>query len=167
MGDLLQFERDLDAFGQAIGVAPADLARQVAFKLFAKIVERTPVDTGRAAASWNISINEPDRTVQAESYHNPGGAASAAQEKLTALPANGPTERIWISNNVPYILVLEHGGYPDPVKHGTRVKGHAPVQYEVRSIGGFSTQAPHGMAALSLADMDLEIATQMAAVGLR
>lgn len=57
-------------------------------------------------------------------------------------------ESIYIENNLPYINTLEYGGYPDPVKKGTYEKG---TGYVIKSRGGFSKQAPHGMVGLTMA----------------
>lgn len=64
-------------------------------------------------------------------------------------------ETIYISNNLPYITMLEYGGYPDPVKKGTYNKKTG--QYEVRSANGFSKQAPNGMVGVTVANFKKNI----------
>ena len=62
-----------------------------------------------------------------------------------------PTTIGYFVNNVPWILKLENGGYPKSPKKGTYVgKG----QYEIRSSGGFSIQAPAGMVKVSVAEYE-------------
>lgn len=120
--DARQFNLQLDDFARRVGIAPSTVQKRVAFDLFGRIVRKTPVDKGRARASWNISLNQADRTVQ------PDGLAHYPAPSLSVALAPLPGQEIWISNNLPYIVELE--------------KGH-------------SKQAPHGMAALSIAEVDL------------
>lgn len=141
--DFRQFNVSLDDFTRRVGLAPATVAKRVAFDLFGRIVRKTPVDTGRARASWNISVNHPNRSVVARmrtivkrGTHTPKGldrpslqqAVSPSQNKsLFALNVK-PGDEIWITNNLPYIVELE--------------KGH-------------SKQAPAGMVALSIEEVTL------------
>lgn len=62
----------------------------------------TPVDTGHARANWIPSVSSPHTAiVQGDSAHGAGVAAVLAY-RLEAGPA-------WVTNNVPYILVLNDG----------------------------------------------------------
>lgn len=74
------------------------LLKALAFKLHARIALLTPVDTGRARASWNLVAGEhADLSVANEGEGGTG--------KVFAPDANVYT----ISNNLPYISVLETG----------------------------------------------------------
>ena len=65
-------------------------------------------------------------------------------------------QKIFFTNNLPYIETLEYGGYPNPVKKGTWVK--KSKSYEVRSTGGFSKQvAPDGWVRKTLKAMAKKI----------
>jgi hypothetical protein len=74
---------------------------------------------------------------------DPTGATVLAEIAAGIGPAGGKT---FLSNNLVYAEVLEFGGYPDPVKYGSWVKGtkKVPGHYEIKSIHGFSKQAPAG-----------------------
>ena len=130
MGDIRQFTVGLDSWSKQIGEMPPKMVKAVAVELFRKIVKRTPVDTGRARASWTIASNAPDRRVapvntartKTGKIKRLSGAVVSDFGKLNAKKAL----TIWISNNLPYIVALE--------------KGH-------------SQKAPHGMVALSIAEM--------------
>lgn len=109
---------DADKFGAAIQKwsmgAEADfkkVMKALAFEVHERIIDRTPVDTGRARASWNLSINEPDLTVAPEPKKKSRKAAlESAQAARASLPDFDPfTDTIWITNAVSYILRLEHG----------------------------------------------------------
>ena len=61
----------------------------------------TPVDTGRARASWTIAVNQANRHVMPEG-------------RYPAMPNPGfldvrPGDSVVISNNLPYITALENG----------------------------------------------------------
>ena len=160
--DLIEFEGDLEKFAQQVKVDYAAVVKRTAFDLFTRIVQKTPVDTGRARASWNIAIGAPDPTVAPEGPQplmNQASAEAKAAGALAALGENGVmTQPIWISNNLPYITVLEYGGYPNPVKYGTRLKKRrGAIKFEVSSIAGFSTQAPKGMVVLSINEVTLKM----------
>jgi hypothetical protein len=75
---------------------------------------------------------------------DPTGATVLAEIAAGIGPAGGKT---FLSNNLVYAEVLEYGGYPDPVKYGSWVKGtkKVPGHYEIKSIHGYSKQAPAGM----------------------
>lgn len=132
---LFNFDRDLTDFAKRLDVNVVTVVKKIGFDLFGRIVKRTPVDTGRARASWTIAINQPDRSVADEGTHPSmitAPEAAAASQATGALTDLKPYEPVWISNNLPYIEALE--------------KGH-------------SDQAPAGMVALSIAETDTEIDT--------
>lgn len=95
------------------------LARRIGLELISRIVKRTPVDTGRARANWQLQFNEVN---DAEVFEQ--DPVSAALSKLSNVGGLGT---IYIFNNVPYIEALE--------------RGH-------------SKQAPNGMVALSVAEVE-------------
>jgi len=111
-----------------------------------RLIEKTPVDTGRAAGNWNIGVDAADNTWS--DLKRPGPRPE--------LPEGvGLGHRIYLTNSVPYIELLEYGGYPNPPKRG---KG--------KTIGGYSRQAPQGMVritAVELAPVAEEIAQKIAA----
>lgn len=157
----IDFEGDLDAFAKQVGIDYDIVVKRVALNLFERIVKKTPVDTGRARASWNISIGEPVFAIAPEDGAPPMTEADIRAKASRMLAASRRlTEPIWITNNLPYIGVLEFGGYPKPVKFGSRLKKkyrHGVVKYEVRSIDGYSVKAPHGMVAISIEEVTLKM----------
>lgn len=93
--------------------------RKVAFDLGARIIMRTPVDTGRARANWVLGIGAPtilDATDKIDSHKAPVnsrglGRSIAKTELLQGLAGFDATEgkTIYITNSVPYIGRLEYG----------------------------------------------------------
>ena len=72
----------------------------------ARIVDRTPVDTGRARANWHVVANDPDPPVTTET--DPDGSAAKARAAADAREIK-LGDVAYISNGVPYIELLEHG----------------------------------------------------------
>lgn len=122
--------------------------RALAFEAYRRIVFRTPVLTGRARANWMFTADAPSDEVRDTVDPTGGTTVAEGATQAQALELGQPA---FIVNNLPYIGVLEHGGYPDPVKRGTWM---GPGRgYEIRSAGGFSKQAPAGMVAVTLAEI--------------
>jgi len=107
------------------------LGRKVALELFRRVILKTPVDTGRARANWQVTIGAiASGTVEIDDKRGTAtiGKATAASRGFKA----GDT--IYLTNNLPYIMRLEEGGYPD----GPMI------------VDGFSRKAPNGMVALTV-----------------
>jgi hypothetical protein len=119
--------RKLDLFG-----------RKVALELFRRVIYKTPVDTGRARANWQVSIGSAaSGTVEIDDTNG-----SATMRQATA-DSRGfrAGDVIYLTNNLPYIMKLEEGGYPDGPK----------------TVGGFSRQAPAGMVALTVQEFAMVV----------
>ncbi len=108
-----RFDRALKRFMKKVEMAPGTIAKRIALELFTSIVQMTPVDTGRARASWTIAVGEPNRSIKPVGIYGDALAESVSIAVSTlALYGRNPKERllsIWISNNLPYIVELEHG----------------------------------------------------------
>lgn len=111
--------------------------RGVYFTGLFNIVKGTPVDEGRARNNWFLSIGAPSSNTTTSKAKGLG-----AIRELQQLPKRILNNKVFYSNNLPYIETLEYGGYPDPVKVGSLdVKSKKFVK---KSSGGFSKQAPGG-----------------------
>lgn len=121
--DFRTFSLQLDDFARKVGVSGTTVAKRVGLDLFGRIVRKTPVDTGRARASWNISLKQAERSVQPAAQHT----YPIPQVGVVSMK---PGDTIWISNNLPYIVKLEEG---------------------------HSKQAPAGMVALSIEEVNLSM----------
>ena len=109
-----------------------DVQKSFAFKLYSGIVQKTPVDTGRARGNWNVEVGKDDTSTserKTQQYHSKDD-----------MPDPNDDESIFISNNLPYIYKLEYGGYgKDGKSNGSK------------TVDGFSRQAPSGMVGVTLA----------------
>lgn len=127
-----------------------DDLRGVYFAGLSEIVKGTPVDEGRARNNWFMSVGAPSNKTTTSASTGGGGSLSQAGK----IPKNVLGKKIYFTNNLPYISLLEYGGYPSPVKNGTYVKGKG---FEIRSINGFSKQAPNGWVRATLIRMQNKI----------
>lgn len=93
---------DLDKWVDKVGLNTEKAVRIAALKIGSDIVQRTPVDTGRARSNWNFNLNRPD--LSTASTLNPNRSV-----RLYDVPKAKIGDSIVISNNLDYILGLEHG----------------------------------------------------------
>lgn len=79
--------------------------RRIAFDLYGRLLLNNPVDTGRCRAAWNMTLNKANLAVPPEL---PPGQ-SYPPPALPVLPDVTPNDIIIVSNNISYIVPLEHG----------------------------------------------------------
>lgn len=80
--------------------------RKIAIDVFAEVIMRSPVDTGRFRGNWQVAIGSaPSGTLEID---DKAGTAtlSAVQAKAMGLRAG---ETIFLINNLPYARALEYG----------------------------------------------------------
>jgi len=104
-----QFSLDLANFAVAVQIDIELLLKAIAFQIFVDIVNATPVDTGRARASWTISAGSQSRDTPRFSGNKGTGAGEAAMEANNQLTHMLGLQVIYIDNNLPYIGRLEEG----------------------------------------------------------
>jgi len=122
--NLQQFNAEIQEFAKK--VVPNEIVKfqkKIVLEALRRLVQKTPVDTGRAKGGWQVTIEAPasgqlDRT-------DKDGAGTVA-EGLAAISHLPPWQMVWITNNVDYIEKLEHGG---------------------------SQQAPQGMVSVTVAEL--------------
>lgn len=145
--------------------APREAINIFAFSVFNRVVMRTPVDTGAARQNWLVTINS--ETTECEQTKGKGGRVISDGAKVIE-SAKGD-DKIYIQNNLPYIRMLEYGGYGKAKGQGKSLIGRKfpgrnanqngdspPVEKQKTekqskiTAEGFSLQAPHGMVGLVL-----------------
>lgn len=145
----ISFKADLQAFADRTRIKGDTVVRKVVGDVFAGVVQMTPVDTGHARANWQVSLGDPN------GLEIPGAEDPTAREQanIARVVAGG---KAYIFNNAAYIEALEYGQYPNPPKRGTylrkgQTKGEftGPGWFQF-SQGGFSRQAPLGMARVTV-----------------
>ena len=131
------FENNVHQFVVKTGVRIDLFTKKVAFQVYNSVTLRTPVDTGRARASWTfVRGNAADISVAPEDSFKKssaagelsGSAASSAADTFAAsrIRLNGIIPIYTVANNLEYIEFLEDGT---------------------------SKQAPNGMVKTALADV--------------
>lgn len=109
---------DLNNFRLALrGVAKVHEAeinfirRRLAFGIYRRFIRVTPRDTGRAQLGWDLTIGTPSKRVQpaGDNLPKPDRSPNLSKAKLT--------QKIWLTNNVPYIGVLNQGHSRKAGKH--------------------------------------------------
>lgn len=115
------------------------------------IITATPVhfkDGGRLKNNWFLTVTRPSTKTRGG---NTGGSSSFAE--VGKIPNVVLGKKVYFTNNLPYANTIEYGGYPNPVEVGTWT-GNA---YQKLSAGGYSRQAPNGMARISIKKMKAKV----------
>ena len=128
----MSFSADIARYAKKVGLETDEAVVAVCSRLTTLVIEKTPVDSGRARGNYYASIDSyssatSDSRTESEAVADGLSKARQASGKIFTL-----------TNNLPYILKLEYGLY----------SGNGP-----RTINGFSTQAPAGMARTSIAEL--------------
>jgi len=102
----MSFSAQVAGFGKAASQRVQNVRKGVTIKLLGAVVLDTPVDTGRARANWNISQDQPDRTVNEDT--DKGGVTVLNKITAEVQKTSGDTP-VFLTNNLPYIGGLENG----------------------------------------------------------
>ncbi|MCJ8293393.1 MAG: hypothetical protein MJK15_03220 [Colwellia sp.] len=112
------------------------------------VVDGTPVDEGTTKNNWFLTTKAPSIR---RTKNKSNGTGNASFTQILKMPKIVLGKTIFFTNNSPNINVLEFGGYPVPVKKGTYNK--KTRKFEIRSINGFSKQAPKGWVRIAVLRM--------------
>lgn len=129
--------------GELVSQAKDDIdtvVRRATLELFSSVGVKSPVDTGRFRANWNVQYATADLSTTASTDQ---GRMTTEIAKVESLAVGGI---VYMTNSLPYAAVLEFGGYPNPPKGG-----------EGKTVNGFSKQAPAGMVRLSVVEFQSHV----------
>lgn len=95
----------LDQLARRMRVDTETVARKLMLQLFSAVVSRSPVDTGRFRANWNVSLGVPnyettDSTAESRSRAQVQGVMMVALNRV-----------VYLSNGLPYAAKLEYDGW--------------------------------------------------------
>lgn len=124
------FDKDLRIFATVqVPSDHTDVVKKVALQVLKGVVNKTPVDTGRARSNWMTAVNAvPENTVdQSANISREQASAESINRGVAVIDSVKPFSTVSIANNLPYIGVLEYGG---------------------------SKQAPEGMVRKTLAELE-------------
>lgn len=104
--------------------------RRTALEILMRLIQRTPVLTGRARGNWLVGVDRPpEGTVE---YLDKDGSGGFAMQKLMGVVKG---RVIWIVNNLPYIWKLEYGSSdqaPQGMVRVTLAEFHRIVENAIR-----------------------------------
>jgi len=103
---LKQFNRVVKSFGDRVPKEKVLVyLKKMSLEALKRIVEKTPVDTGRARGGWQVSFKTP---AFSEGGTDASGAGTINTGSSQILGLKDPVA-VFISNNVEYIIYLEDG----------------------------------------------------------
>ena len=124
------FDKDLSIFAKIqVPDDHSNMVKKVAMQALSGVVNKTPVDTGRARSNWMTAVNSvPSDTIKlSANLSREQAAAESINRGVSIIDEAKPFSSVSIANNLPYIGVLEYGG---------------------------SNQAPEGMVRTTLAEIE-------------
>lgn len=147
--NIKQFLSEMRAGDRRIMLLEVQFLKTVAFEAFRRFVAATPKDTGRATGGWTVSIGTPSRG-PADNKDKSGTRTIASG--LSTIQKLARLQDVYITNNVPYILVLDEGGFR-PRNPGPSEDPRPDRRGRVLVRRGFSVQAPNGITGPVLEDL--------------
>lgn len=104
------------------------VVRKIVLDLFVRVVQRSPVDTGRFKGAWIVGTNAIPKAGAGHLDKTTSGLGSMTQIVLNGVSRFPVDQPFWLANNLPYSVRLEYG---------------------------WSKQAPGGMVRLSLREVSI------------
>jgi len=92
----------VDDVAEQLDIAVEVVARKLTLDAWGKLTKRTPVDTGRARASWQISVSEP----YSGPPPMPGAYPAPSEPGVSGIDG---TTSIFITSVLAYMEALENG----------------------------------------------------------
>lgn len=114
MGSLAEFSRRINAFKKTIEEETEALIGRVLLAIQDSVVIATPIDTSRARSNWIPTIGTPAVAEVSFVMGAQGSTASEAYQRAMAAAQDVASKvktgnKVWITNNVPYIRELNRG----------------------------------------------------------
>lgn len=112
---LLDLATSLEKKAKAIDEAASKLAVDTALTIVGDLAFKTPVDTSQALSNWIVTLDNPSTQTVKPYFPGEGGStqrASAAEtinQARAILAKKKPGQKIYITNNLPYIRRLNDG----------------------------------------------------------
>ena len=124
-----QFEMQLKEFtDQYLPQQQVLFVKKVSRKILVKLINKSPTKTGRFRGAWMVGINGANRDEpNTPDKYSKGVSNVSYQRARDIISSLQPGDSVYISNNLDYALMLEYG---------------------------WSKQAPQGMVAVSLNEID-------------
>jgi hypothetical protein len=120
------FDLQIDKFLVSVEERCMENLKIFVLDLFSMIVMGTPIDTGRLARAWSVSLDESTPYKPGEGYNHKNAcqneAINAAQREMAKMDSKAMRARfpeiITIYNNMEYALPIEYGHSKEKSPHG-------------------------------------------------
>lgn len=109
-----------------------EIRRWVAIEIWTRVTQKSPVDTGRFRASWNIEEGSPDLSVRPEGRYG--------QPLMPSNISDRPFAKTFVSNGLPYGERLEFG-WSRQAPHGMVRVTIAEVEVLIEMLGDVSNRS--------------------------
>lgn len=129
-----KFRADIKRFINKSNNKVEQYVRAVVLGIDRSLVMKSPVDTGRFRANWNVGSNSPDTSVTEMTDISGAGAITKAQRDLLSIKINGQV--IYVTNSLPYAYRLEYQGWSQQAPQGM-------VRITLAELSGISRQAAY------------------------
>jgi len=142
---------DLDVWAKKIGTRADNIINKVCFGMSEAVIEQTPVWRGEgkrggtARGNWQPTLNGAAQGTL--DFQDELGTAT--KQKAKEVSNNAAGNVFYLTNNLPYIRVLEYGLYPQGAYKTFRTKG------------GYSIQAPQGMVRITAREFNRVVKEQV------
>jgi hypothetical protein len=133
--ELARFNADLEKFADLLGVAVGVVRKTVAFQIWDGVIEKSPVDKGTFRGSWQMQDGAPGTNELPDPPADAGGNYYPPPARPQI--SDVPFEVTWITN---------------PKVYGP------PLEF------GHSSQAPHGMVRVTMAEVEATIDAEVARI---
>ena len=101
----LDLSKAIEKVQEKSGVA----VKRITLELFKLVIEKSPVDTGRFRANWNVSLNSPDKTTTKDTDDSSRGKPSVDKMEDKIISYSFKDQSVYLCNSLPYAVRLEDG----------------------------------------------------------
>lgn len=109
---------------------PEQLVRGTLIGLSSRIIDETPVDTGRLRGNWQASFDAA-KTSKLQRTQTTLGSGPATEEAEQTIGRYQPGQTFYLTNNLPYAAVIEFGGSKVKAPQGMLRKNVAMYQARI------------------------------------
>ena len=142
---------DLDKWARKTGTRADNIINKVCFGMSEAVIDQTPVwrgggkRGGTAKGNWQPTLHSAAQGV----LDLQDEKGEVTKEKAKAVSNGAAGNVFYLTNNLPYIRVLEYGLYPQGAYKTERTKG------------GYSVQAPKGMVRIAVREFSRTVKEQV------
>lgn len=176
-GEKMSFTLDVKAFCEKAKKNPETVMRAVTIKLWRAIIYGSPVDTGRFRMNWQAAGETP---ASSSVIGQDKTGATAFGKAETFVNKTTEWKDLTLTNNLVYAIPIEFGGYSTGFHGPARPNASSlasfagPVKFssfvgpkrqrEIKSINGYSKQAPQGVVRVNVTRFNTLLAEEAAKV---